>query len=122
MMIRTKIIPLWDRTAVRRATIGWGAMKSAAIGRLAVVIGAGMGGLAAARALADHFEQVLVLERDSLPAQPVYRKGTPQAAHVHALMAGGRDALVELSADFDRDLTRAGAVPIQVGLDIRWEA
>ncbi len=37
------------------------------IGRQALVLGAGMGGLTAARALADHFERVLVLERDTLP-------------------------------------------------------
>ena len=35
---------------------------SGRLGRQAVVVGAGMGGLTAARALADHFEQVLVLE------------------------------------------------------------
>ena len=42
-------------------------MASEAIARQAVVIGAGIGGLAAARALSDHFEQVVVLERDPLP-------------------------------------------------------
>ncbi len=42
-------------------------MADRKIGKQAVVIGAGMGGLAAAGALADYFEQVMVLERDSLP-------------------------------------------------------
>ena len=39
-------------------------MASGTIARQAVVIGAGIAGLAAARALSDHFEQVVVLERD----------------------------------------------------------
>jgi len=37
----------------------------------AVVIGAGMGGLTAAQALAGHFEQVIVLEREDLPPGPI---------------------------------------------------
>ncbi|MGH7304724.1 MAG: NAD(P)-binding protein [Candidatus Rokuibacteriota bacterium] len=53
-------------------------MTGSVIGQQAVVIGAGMGGLTAARALADHFERVLVLERDVLPADPLDRHGVPQ--------------------------------------------
>src|ERR1700733_9112491 len=45
------------------------------IGRRAVVIGAGMSGLAATRALADHFEEVIVIERDSLPTDSTPRTG-----------------------------------------------
>jgi cation diffusion facilitator CzcD-associated flavoprotein CzcO len=37
-------------------------------GRQAAVIGAGMGGLAAAKALSGYFDGVTVLDRDSLPA------------------------------------------------------
>jgi hypothetical protein len=62
------------------------AVTSTLIGKQAVVIGAGMGGLAAAGALSDCFEQVFVLERDTLPSEPAYRVGTPQARHVHALL------------------------------------
>ncbi len=54
-------------------------MTSTLIGKRAVVIGAGMGGLTAAGALADCFDQVVVLERDTLPSEPAYRAGTPQA-------------------------------------------
>ena len=34
----------------------------------AVVIGASMGGLLAARALSDHFESVTIIDRDQMPA------------------------------------------------------
>ena len=37
------------------------------IGQTAVVIGASMGGLLAARTLADFFQQVVIIERDVLP-------------------------------------------------------
>jgi len=77
------------------------AMASTLIGTQAVVIGAGMGGLAAAGALADHFEQVVVLERDTLPSEPAHRAGTPQARHVHGLLPGGQRALGELFPGFD---------------------
>ena len=94
-------------------------MASTLIGNQAVVIGAGMGGLAAAGALADHFEQVVVLERDTLPSESTYRAGTPQARHVHALLLSGQRALGELFPGFEQDLARAGAVRLQAGLDPR---
>jgi 2-polyprenyl-6-methoxyphenol hydroxylase-like FAD-dependent oxidoreductase len=96
-------------------------MTSKPIGRQAVVIGAGMGGLPAARALADYFEYVVVLERDALPLEASQRPGTPQARHTHALLAGGQRALGELFPGFEQDLAGAGAVPLRVGLDVRLE-
>jgi 2-polyprenyl-6-methoxyphenol hydroxylase-like FAD-dependent oxidoreductase len=94
---------------------------SSFIGRRAVVVGAGMGGLTAARTLADHFERVLVLEGDALPADPIDRHGVPQGRHVHALLAGGQRALAELFPGFEDGLVRAGAVRFRVGLDVRVE-
>jgi len=91
------------------------------IARQVLVLGAGMGGLTAARALADHFEHVVVLERDALPEHPEDRPGVPQGRHVHALLAGGQHALCELFPGFDRDLVAMGAVPIRAGLDLRVE-
>jgi 2-polyprenyl-6-methoxyphenol hydroxylase-like FAD-dependent oxidoreductase len=46
------------------------------VGRRAVVIGAGMGGLAVAGALAPYFEQAEILERDRLSAFPASRAGS----------------------------------------------
>lgn len=91
------------------------------IGQRAVVVGAGMGGLTAARALADHFERVLVLDGDVLPADPLDRHGVPQGRHVHALLAGGQRALAELFPGFEDSLSGAGAVRFRVGLDMRVE-
>src|SRR5262249_4309522 len=91
------------------------------IGKRAVVIGAGMGGLTAARAVAPYFEHVVILERDTLPAGASTRAGTPQARHVPALLAGGQRALAELLPGFEDELERGGAVPLRAGLDIRME-
>jgi 2-polyprenyl-6-methoxyphenol hydroxylase-like FAD-dependent oxidoreductase len=96
-------------------------MAPTIVGKQAVVVGAGMGGLAAAGALANHFEQVVVLERDTLPPDAAHRAGTPQSRHVHGLLAGGQRALGELFAGFEQDLARAGAVPPRVTLDVRIE-
>jgi 2-polyprenyl-6-methoxyphenol hydroxylase-like FAD-dependent oxidoreductase len=91
------------------------------IGRHAIVIGAGMGGLAAAAALADHFQQVTVLERDALRSDGAPRPGAPQSTQVHGLLGGGQRALCTLLPGFERDLLRAGAVRIRFGLDDRME-
>jgi len=96
-------------------------MASTLIGRQALVVGAGMAGLPAVRALADYFEQVVVLERDTLPLDASHRTGTPQARHTHALLGGGQRALGELFPGFEEDLAGAGAVPFRVGLDLRFE-
>jgi 2-polyprenyl-6-methoxyphenol hydroxylase-like FAD-dependent oxidoreductase len=96
-------------------------MRSGLIGERAVVIGAGMGGLAAAGALARHFERVVVLERDTLAAQPTHRSGTPQGPHLHAMMVSGRLALEQLFPGFEGELVHTGAVPLKLGLDVRFE-
>src|SRR5271155_16999 len=96
-------------------------MASHLIGKQAVVVGAGMGGLAAAGALVHHFEHVVVLERDALPPDAAHRAGIPQSRHIHGLLAGGQRALGELFSGFEQDLARAGAVPLRVTLDVRVE-
>jgi 2-polyprenyl-6-methoxyphenol hydroxylase-like FAD-dependent oxidoreductase len=88
-----------------------------AVGKHAVVVGAGMAGLAAAGALADWFEQVTVLERDALPGTPSHRTGTPQSWHSHGLLAGGQRALEQLFPGFGDALGRAGAVSIRFNQD-----
>jgi 2-polyprenyl-6-methoxyphenol hydroxylase-like FAD-dependent oxidoreductase len=62
-------------------------------GSHAVVIGASMGGLLAARALAGPYSRVTILDRDELPPEGVARKGVPQGRHVHLLLLGGLERL-----------------------------
>lgn len=80
----------------------------------AIVIGAGMAGLCAARVLSRSFEKVLVLERDELPQGAASRPGTPQARHVHALITRGSRELERLFPGFLADYKAAGAHEIDV--------
>ncbi|GAA0917610.1 hypothetical protein [Nonomuraea longicatena] len=77
----------------------------------AVVIGAGVAGLATAQVLTDHFEQVTVVERDRLTADARPRPGVPQGRHAHALAARGRILLEDLFPGLGSELQRAGALP-----------
>ncbi|MCG7610537.1 MULTISPECIES: FAD-dependent oxidoreductase [Mycobacterium] len=81
----------------------------ATIGKHAVVLGASMGGLLAARALADFFDTVTLVERDNLPDGPAQRRGVPQGRHAHGLLSGGLEAMAELFPGLPEDLAADGA-------------
>ena len=85
----------------------------------AVVIGASMGGIAAARVLADHFDRVTVLERDELPDSAVPRRAVPQGRHAHALLAGGAQAIAALFPGIVDELEAHGAVMLDFNAG-RW--
>jgi 2-polyprenyl-6-methoxyphenol hydroxylase-like FAD-dependent oxidoreductase len=91
------------------------------LGRRAVVVGAGIGGLAAAGAVAPYFEQVDILERDRLAATGGSRPGTPQDRHPHGLLAGGLRALDQIFPGYKSDLAAAGAVPVTFARDVQFE-
>ena len=63
------------------------------IGEHAVVLGASMSGLLAARVLSDFYRTVTVVERDVLPADDAQRRGVPQGQHTHALWPRGSQIL-----------------------------
>ena len=94
---------------------------SGPLGRRAVVVGAGIGGLSMAGALAKYFERVEILERDRLTASLGSRSGTPQDRHAHGLLAGGLQALDEIFPGFESDLARAGAVSVRIAQEIQSE-
>ena len=91
------------------------------LGQRAVVVGAGIGGLSAAGALAGYFKEVVVLERDALATSAGSRSGTPQDRHSHGLLSGGLRALEDIFPGLTKDLTTAGAVPVRIGQDILYE-
>ena len=80
---------------------------TAHVGKQAIVIGAGMAGLPVARVLSDFFDKVIVLESDTFPCDAAPRPGTPQARHLHALLAGGERALSSLFPSFTESLVEA---------------
>jgi len=106
------------RLALATPGNGRGARK---LGQRAVVIGAGMGGLSAAGALAPYFERVEILERDQLGASAGSRSGTAQDRHPHGLLAGGLRALDQIFPGYKRDLAAAGAVPVAFPREVQFE-
>jgi len=97
------------------------ALRPDQIGKRAVVIGAGIAGMAAAGALANRFAEVTVLERDSLAHAHTPRLGASQGWHSHELLAGGLTALDTLFPNIGEDFVRAGAVPVRINRDVRVE-
>ncbi len=86
----------------------------------AVVIGASIAGLLAARVLAEHVGRVVVLDRDTLPEDAVPRGGAPQSAHAHALLSRGLRVLEELFSGLTDDLVAQGALPGDPQEVFRW--
>lgn len=97
------------------------ASKSYYFGERAIVVGGGLAGLSAARALSDWFRQVVILDRDELPDSATPRPGVPQGNHPHGLLGGGLKALEQLFPGFGNELKQAGAVPIDRGFDMLYE-
>ena len=86
----------------------------------AVVVGASMAGLLAARSLLDHYERVTIVDRDDIPSRPQPRGGVPQGRHAHGLLAEGRTILEEMFPGLTSDLTARGARLGDVGLEGVW--
>jgi len=91
------------------------------LGERAIIVGGGVGGLSAARAVSDYFAEVLILDRDQLPDSATPRPGVPQGKHPHGLLVGGLKALERLFPGFGRELRQAGASPIYAGFDVLYE-
>ncbi|MET0896635.1 MAG: 2-polyprenyl-6-methoxyphenol hydroxylase-like oxidoreductase, partial [Mycobacterium sp.] len=79
------------------------------LGERAVVLGASMAGLLAARVLADFFGTVTIVERDALPDNVSVRRGVPQSRHLHVLLQRGARILDELFPGFLDELVACGA-------------
>jgi 2-polyprenyl-6-methoxyphenol hydroxylase-like FAD-dependent oxidoreductase len=90
------------------------------IGQHAVVIGASMGGLLAARALADFFDTVTLLERDLFPLADVPRKGVPQGRHAHGLLARGRSVIENFFPGWTDEVVASGGIRGDIANDVNW--
>jgi 2-polyprenyl-6-methoxyphenol hydroxylase-like FAD-dependent oxidoreductase len=74
----------------------------------AVVIGAGIAGIAAAAALQGTVDNVTILERDILPCGPTARRGVPQSNQLHNLLARAQLHLEDLLPGFCERLRELG--------------
>lgn len=86
-------------------------------GTRAVVIGGGIAGMCAARALADVYDRVIVIERDKYPAGVGERRGVPHSRMFHTLLERGRREVEALFPGFHRLLDEHGAPRVSFGFN-----
>lgn len=84
----------------------------------AIVIGGSVAGMTTARILSQYFARVTILERDSLPGTPDFRKGVPQARHAHILLGRGQEILEDLFPGLRQALLNQGAIPVNMGSEL----
>ncbi|KZY41010.1 MULTISPECIES: NAD(P)/FAD-dependent oxidoreductase [unclassified Oleiphilus] len=90
----------------------------------ALVIGGSISGMLSAKVLSEHFDLVVILEKDAAPDElsstsgELFRKGLPQAAHQHLLLLKGRQLFEEFFPGFDAELERYGAPLVNYSEDV----
>ncbi|MEJ3748495.1 FAD-dependent monooxygenase [Actinomycetes bacterium KLBMP 9797] len=89
------------------------------VGERAVVLGGSIAGTLAARVLADHYREVVVVDRDEVLGVSRPRRGAPHTGHAHGLHARGYLILTELFPGLRADLQARG-VPIGDLGEMRW--
>ncbi|MFI7024168.1 FAD-dependent oxidoreductase [Micromonospora sp. NPDC049900] len=89
------------------------------LGARAVVLGGSMGGLLAARVLAESYAEVIVVERDQVLGVSTPRRGAPHTVHAHGLHARGHLILEELFPGLTDELRAAGVPTGDLG-EMRW--
>jgi 2-polyprenyl-6-methoxyphenol hydroxylase-like FAD-dependent oxidoreductase len=87
----------------------------------AVVLGASMAGLLAARVLTETYSRVTVVDRDAMPAIGDHRRGLPQGRHLHVLHPRGAQVLDELFPGLLARMTAHGAVRGDTTGTGRWQ-
>lgn len=90
------------------------------VGNRVLLLGASMAGLLAARVLAEHFTEVLLVDRDELTEVTGYRRGVPHGRHAHGLVARGQQILEAQFPGLTNELHAAGVVPGDFSADVRW--
>ena len=85
--------------------------------RRAIVIGGGIAGMCAARALSDFFDHVIVIERDKYPDGVNGRGGVPQSRMFHTLIERGRREVEALFPGFHAVMDQRGSPRVSFGFN-----
>ncbi|HNN47736.1 MAG TPA: hypothetical protein PKM12_02140, partial [Marmoricola sp.] len=80
-------------------------------------MGGSIAGLCSAGVVAPHFDEVIVLERDLLPADAEHRRGVPQSKHPHFVLNSGRVAIGKIFPGFEESLVEAGGMLLMPSMD-----
>jgi 2-polyprenyl-6-methoxyphenol hydroxylase-like FAD-dependent oxidoreductase len=89
-------------------------------GKHALVLGGSIGGLLAARVLADRYATVTIVERDRLPGTAAQRRGVPHGQHVHAMLPRGLQIIEGLLPGFTAQVASAGGLTGDILANVRW--
>ena len=84
-----------------------------------VVVGGSLSGLLSAQVLAARFARVTVVERDLLAPDTGFRRGAPQAHHVHLLLERGALAMESILPGLRAELAAGGAPGFDFGEAVR---
>jgi 2-polyprenyl-6-methoxyphenol hydroxylase-like FAD-dependent oxidoreductase len=90
------------------------------VGDRAVVLGAGIGGLLAARVLSEFYASVLVVDRDQLTGVTGPRRGVPHGRHAHALLARGQQIFEDLFPGLHETMAGDGVLTGDLAGNLRW--
>jgi 2-polyprenyl-6-methoxyphenol hydroxylase-like FAD-dependent oxidoreductase len=89
--------------------------------RRALVLGGSLAGLLAARVLAEHVEEVVVVDRDDLDADlDAPRRGVPQSRHTHGLLVGGTEGIERILPGFGDEIVARGGLRADLLTEARW--
>lgn len=86
----------------------------------AIVIGGSIAGLLAARALADVFQEIIIVEADDPPDGLKPRNKTPQSHHSHILLERGQKILERLFPGIIQELIQNGSIVTDFTNDLDW--
>ncbi|WP_344954851.1 FAD-dependent oxidoreductase [Actinomadura miaoliensis] len=93
-------------------------MKSQ-VGRRVVVLGGSMAGCLAARVLAESYQEVVLVDRDTVLGVAETRRGAPHTVHAHALHARGHLIMEDLFPGLTDGLLAAGVPSGDLG-ELHW--
>lgn len=85
----------------------------------AIVIGASIAGCLAARSLARHFKEVVLLDLDTFSDEPCTRRTVPQEHHVHLLLNRGVQIIENFYPGFKNELLHSGAEEIDLSHGVK---
>ncbi|WP_339832496.1 2Fe-2S iron-sulfur cluster-binding protein [uncultured Parvibaculum sp.] len=85
----------------------------------AIVIGGSIAGMSAARMLGDHFEKVIVVEKDQDHRRMEGRPGAAQGWHIHHLLVAGQRQLETVFPGIIDEMVAAGAFRVDMGEQYR---
>jgi 2-polyprenyl-6-methoxyphenol hydroxylase-like FAD-dependent oxidoreductase len=89
--------------------------------KTALVLGGSIAGMTAARVLADHADEVWIIEPDLLDDAPAIRRGAPQSSQAHALLGMGRAVIERLLPGIARQMVREGGQLVGSGAGgVQW--